>query len=161
MSIPPVLCSIEVPLAPEAAFDLFALRLDDWWPLQSNSLGLDHAVACTLEPEVGGRIYERTAEGLESLWGRVMIWDPPRRLMFTWHPGRHETTAQQVQVRFTAQGRGTRVTLEHGAWENAGERGPRLRGRYEAGWPGVLAHFKAKASGAVTAGTPLAAPFHG
>jgi uncharacterized protein YndB with AHSA1/START domain len=135
--------------------------MGEWWPLATNSLGLRNAVACILEPHAGGRIYERTAEGLESLWGTVVTWEEPRRLVLTWHPGRHEGTAQEVEVRFTARTGGTRVELEHRGWEHAGDRAASLRERYLAGWPGVLAEFQARASGAAHTPAAQAPAFHG
>jgi uncharacterized protein YndB with AHSA1/START domain len=161
MSIASIQRSVDVPLAPAAAFDLFARRMGEWWPMATHSLGLRSAVGCVLEPQAGGRIFERTAEGLESLWGTILTWEEPRRLVFTWHPGRHADTAQQVEVRFTAQTGGTRVELEHRGWEHAGDRGEALRERYHAGWPGVLAQYQAKASGTAPTPPPPGPAFHG
>ncbi|HEX7928404.1 MAG TPA: SRPBCC domain-containing protein [bacterium] len=159
MSLSPILCAVEVPLAPVQAFALF-LRLGDWWPLATNSLGLRNAVGCTLEPKAGGRIYERTAEGLESAWGTLSECNEPERLRFTWHPGRHASTAQEVEVRFTRAGTGTRVELEQRGWEKAGDRAAKLHKIYTDGWPNVLAQYRAKASG--TAGSASKTDmFHG
>jgi hypothetical protein len=70
-------------------------------------------------------------------------------------------TAQEVEVRFTPAGSGTRVELEHRGWEKAGDRAMWLHERYAEGWPSVLGHYRAKASGKPAAGTPKAASFHG
>jgi hypothetical protein len=160
MTIAPVTCTVEVPLPLAEAYALFTHRIHTWWPLATNSLGLRNAVSCVLEPRTGGRIFERTAEGLESTWGTVTGCREPEQLGFTWHPGRHASTAQEVTVRFSATPVGTLVALEHRGWEKAGERGTYLRARYAEGWPAVLAQYRSKASGKAPA-SDQATPFHG
>jgi hypothetical protein len=124
------------------AFDLFTRRLGEWWPLASNSLALKHAASCHLEARPGGRIFERTAEGAESVWGTIVEWVEPERFAASWHPGRHPDSAQVLAVRFVAVGGQTRVELEQRDWEQAGHRAEELRERNEDGWPGVLARYE-------------------
>ena len=57
-----------------------------------------------LESGVGGRIYERTADGVEHDWGVVTVWDPPKRLAYLWHLGRDRSEATDVDIRFVARG---------------------------------------------------------
>jgi uncharacterized protein YndB with AHSA1/START domain len=72
------------------------------------------------EPGVGGRLVEIYGEAEGDLFevGRVLIWEPGRRLVFDWRGrnfARHEKTT--VEVRFEAEGDGTRVVLEHRGWD--------------------------------------------
>jgi uncharacterized protein YndB with AHSA1/START domain len=63
----------------------------------------------------------------------------------TWHPDRGEDTAQELTIRFTAEGDGTRVDIVHAGWERLG---PDFRERiasYNEGWGAVLADFAAAA----------------
>src|SRR5262249_32277363 len=106
--------------------------------------------SCHVEPRRGGRVFERGRDGREEEWGRVLLWDEPRRVAFTWHPGMPEETATEVDVSFRSLGEETLVELEHRLWERMGERGAFVRSLYEGegGWPGVLRRFSELAAGA-------------
>jgi uncharacterized protein YndB with AHSA1/START domain len=145
--IAPVVKSLTVPLAPTKAFALFTDGIAGWWPLATHSIGEARAVACAIEPRVGGRVYERHADGSEMVWGHVRLWEPPARLVITWHPGRPEDTAQEIEIGFAACAGGTRVELSHRGWERAGETARKLRDRYESGWEFVLGRAYAAAAG--------------
>ena len=91
---------------------------------------------------MGGRIYERTADGTEHEWGEVTVWQPPARLAYLWYLGRDRADATEVEIRFLAQGgRATRVEIEHRGWERLGPSGLRWRDRNQAGWDSLLPHF--------------------
>ncbi|MCG8461356.1 MAG: SRPBCC domain-containing protein, partial [Holophagales bacterium] len=98
----------------------------------------ERAVSCELEGEVGGKIRERVAGGGEHVWGTVRVWEPPARLVFSWHPGRSPRQETEVEVRFSAEGEGTRVELEHRGWEVLGAAAGEARGGYETGWEEVF-----------------------
>jgi uncharacterized protein YndB with AHSA1/START domain len=97
----------------------------------------------TLEPRIDGRLYETAPDGTEHLWGTVTEWDPPRRVSFTWHPGRAVDTRQEVAVTFRPAGTGCLVDLVHTGWERLGEKGAETRAGYDSGWDLVLARFVA------------------
>ena len=122
----------------QAAFRLFAEEFATWWPLNTHSIGQDSAETCGIEGHVGGRIYERLRDGQELIWGKVLRWNPPHALEFTWHPGREPDSAQTVEVTFTATGEGTRVDLTHSGWELLGERALETRQTYDSGWEVVF-----------------------
>ena len=143
--IEPVRRSVHVDVAPEVAFRVFTERFGDWWPVASHSAYAADAAAAVLEPRPGGRLYEVSRDGDENTWGEVTVWDPPRTLTFSWSPNLDKDGDTEVEVRFTPNGAGTRVELEHRAWEALGERAARARENYESGWVPVLERYAAAA----------------
>jgi DNA-binding transcriptional ArsR family regulator/uncharacterized protein YndB with AHSA1/START domain len=139
--IAPVLKTIVVPLAADDAFDLFFARMASWWPLATHSVYEGEAAGITVDGRPGGHIVERSAGGGTADWGEILEWDPPRRAVFTWHPGYADDSSTEVEVRFTAEGDGglTRVDLEHRGWEALGPRAESTREGYETGWNTVFA----------------------
>ena len=103
--------------------------------------GRDKTETVVFEGRVGGRVYERQAGGETSEWGRVLTWDPPNGVVFTWYPGRDPEGGQEVDVRFTAVDDGTRVDLVHRGWETLGDRAQEVRDNYDSGWGPVLAGY--------------------
>lgn len=96
-----------------------------------------------LQSGVGGRIYERTADGAEYDWGKVTSWEPPTRLAYQWHIGREITDATEVEVRFRPQSATvTRIEIEHRGWERLGHAGDERRLQNRAGWEALLPHFR-------------------
>jgi uncharacterized protein YndB with AHSA1/START domain len=138
--------SIAVACSPEAAFRVFTEEIGSWWPLATKSVGLERSQALVLELRPGGRVFERTGNGEEIAWGEVLVWEPPHRLVFSWHPGRGPETAQEVEVRFSGEGRGTRVKLEHRGWERLGDRAEEALTHYVGGWDEVLERYAAAAA---------------
>lgn len=129
---PPILRSARVDRGVEETFDVFTRLIGAWWPLPT------HGVFGNLAGTIGfedGRLVERAVDGRVSVWGDVLAWEPPHRILFTWHPGRDEGDASEVEVRFAPDGGGTRVELEHRGWEKCG---PEDRASYDSGWDVVL-----------------------
>lgn len=140
--------SLVVGATPERAFEVFTRELGSWWPLATHHIGKADAKDAVIEPFVGGRWFERGADGSECLWGRVLLWEPPRRLVLTWDINADwqadASVATQVEVRFTAEGGGTtRVDLEHRLLERFGARAGEMRGVFDSqgGWTGLLDAF--------------------
>ena len=140
----PVRKVLTVKAPPDQAFRRFTAEMGSWWPLRSHSVGQADAESVTMEGRVGGRIVEHIRGGRESCWGTITAWDPPRRVAFTWHPGRPPETAQEVEVRFTGVDAGTRVELEHGGFERLGRRARTARRGYPLGWEYVLGLYAAR-----------------
>ena len=138
--------SVTVKLPRDEAFRLFTERIGAWWPLSRHSVYEDEAVGVTMEPRVGGRLYESAVDGRTSTWGTVTAWDPFDRVTVTWHPGYDEELATLVDVTFSdgADG-GTQVELLHTGWEIHGETAQEAADTYRSGWPGVLGLFAAAA----------------
>jgi uncharacterized protein YndB with AHSA1/START domain len=143
----PLLKSVHVARTPAEAFQVFTAGIGRWWPLSAYSIRQEHAVTCVIEPRAGGAVYERDDAGRRFPWGRVLVWEPPRRLVMTWHPGRPEDAAQEVEVSFEAEDGGTRVRLEHRGWQALGEGAREARAGYAGGWDDVLGRHFAGACG--------------
>ncbi len=141
--------SITVRCSVEDAFRVFTDEIGSWWPLASHSVGGSRARTCAMEGRVGGRLFERLDDGTEETWGTVTAWEPPLRLSYTWHPGRDETTAQEVEMRFSPAGDGTRVELEHRGWEKLGDEAEETAKGYDSGWDYVLGQRYGDAANAV------------
>jgi uncharacterized protein YndB with AHSA1/START domain len=146
----PMVKNVVVPLDVPETFDLFTSRIATWWPLGTHSVAKERAVTCRFEAGVGGRIYEVDDRGTERSWGAVRIWEPPERVVFSWHPGRDAATAQEVEVRFSAASGGTAVHLEHRNWESLGDEAREIRRNYDTGWDLTLNRF---VDGAALSGT--------
>lgn len=142
----PVIKTVTVPLAPDQAFRLFTEGIGSWWPLAEFSVEDGNAIEVHFQGHVGGRIYEVARGGAEHLWGTVLEWGPPGRIVISWHPGAEPTTARKVEVTFESSSDGTRVRLTHTGWEG-GAKGLEHRAAYETGWDPVLARFVAAATG--------------
>jgi uncharacterized protein YndB with AHSA1/START domain len=145
----PIRFSATVRRSAAEAFELFTERIGEWWPLhQGFSYGDEHAEEVHLEPVAGGRFYERYTDGQEFEVGRVLICEPPRRIVFTWQGGWSAPT--EVEVRFIPEGPVTRVDLEHRGWERLAASGERHRTAFMNGWPTVFGRYR-EAAGAVEA----------
>jgi uncharacterized protein YndB with AHSA1/START domain len=133
-AVPAVVKVVRVPCPPAVAFERFTRDVDRWWPLATHSLSRNDATSVAFEPCAGGRLFERNASGEEHVWGRVITWEPPHAVAFSWHVGRSPETAQRVDVTFTPCAEGTEVRLAHSGWEALAERAAAMRDEYERGW---------------------------
>jgi len=131
----------------DKAFRVFTEGFDGWWP-RTHKIGEADLRQAVLEGREGGRWYEIDADGSECEWGRVLAWDPPRRLVLawqidaTWHFDPDLVT--EVEVRFVADGPNrTRVELEHRDLDRFGDAQAEIRSSFDSpgGWPGLLAAF--------------------
>lgn len=143
--IEPVRHAVTVPLTAERAFRLFTEGFDTWWP-RGHKIGQSDLAEAVLEPRAGGRWYERDTDGGECDWGRVLVFDPPRRLVVSWQINdqwRYDddpARGSEVEVRFTEQGGHTLVELEHRCIERHGAGAADVAKAVGAsgGWPGIL-----------------------
>jgi uncharacterized protein YndB with AHSA1/START domain len=133
--------SVTVAAPVEKAFRVFTEEIHTWWPLRTHAVDTERSDTVILEGHEGGRLFERTTAGDEHVWGVVVAWDPPNRVGYSWHPGRGEETAQEVEVTFTAVADGTRVDVRHWGWEKLGDRLEEIVADYTKGWDKVLAHY--------------------
>lgn len=136
-AVPPVVKAVTVRCSPATAFRRFTEDLAAWWPLATHHLS-DDPQSCVLEGRVGGRLFERDKAGTETVWGVVELWEPPRRLAFTWQVKTAAAQAQRVEVTFAAAAGGTRVELVHSGWEKLGDAAAARRDSYDKGWVRVF-----------------------
>ena len=140
---------VEAPI--ERAFAVFTESFGDIKPREHNLLDVP-LEATTFEPRVGGHIVDRGTDGSECRWARILAFDPPGRLVFSWDISpqwqlesepRHTS---EVEVRFVAETpQRTRVVLEHRHLERHGSGWESMRDGVadDAGWPLYLARFAA------------------
>ncbi len=148
----PILKSVTVPLGPEQAFDLFARRMDSWWPGDKHSASARTSALprqITIEPYKGGTISELTADGKVVIWGRILAWDPGRYLAFTWTPDRKDDDDAEtvVAISFTPTPDGTRLDLTQGAPQTVlGDLADAVSTTRLRGWQLVLGCYHSRAS---------------
>ena len=138
MTIAPIVQTIEIKAPPARAFELFASRIGDWWP-QGNGIGKNPLVTVIIEPHVDGRWFERDADGNDTLWGKVLAWEPPARLLLAWQltpEWKHDPALiTEVELIFaTGAAGGTLVTLEHRHLERFGPHGEAFAAKIGGGW---------------------------
>ena len=129
--------SIRVERSPEISFRVFCEHISEWWP--GGFGGKDAKLF--MEGRVGGRFYERRADGTEYQIGQVTAYQPPSVVAFTWRAPSWEVTTR-VEVRFSAEDRGTRVELEHSGWDQDAKTRD-ARKNYDSGWDTILGHYQA------------------
>jgi uncharacterized protein YndB with AHSA1/START domain len=138
---------VEAPL--ERAFSVFTEDFDKIKPREHNMLAVDIAETI-FEPRAGGHIYDRGVDGSECRWARVLAYEPPSRVVFSWDISPQwqlETDPEktsEVEVRFTAEApERTRVELEHRNLDRHGPGWESARAGIEAGdgWPLYLRRY--------------------
>jgi uncharacterized protein YndB with AHSA1/START domain len=137
--VKPLVRTFELACAPEHAFSVWAERTSLWWPASHSVSGAPEAVV--FEPREGGRIYERAPGGAEHEWGQVVAWEPPGRLVYTWHLRQDRSDATEVEIVFAPAAGGTAITITHRGWERLGARAEELRERNVRGWSGLLPRY--------------------
>ena len=97
---------------------------------------------------MGGRWYERGDDGSTCDWGRVLVWEPPSRLVLTWDINADwqfdAKLNTEIEVRFIPQGDdATRVELEHRHLDRYGARRDEMRRIFETDgdWGRLLESF--------------------
>jgi uncharacterized protein YndB with AHSA1/START domain len=111
----------------ERAFRVFTDQFGDFKPREHNLLSVPIAET-VFEPRVGGHIYDRGVDGSLCRWARIVAYEPPNRVVFTWDIGptwqleTDLTRTSEVEVLFSAEAADrTRVELEHRHIERHGE----------------------------------------
>lgn len=132
--------SVEVNIGPDRAFHLFTAEIGAWWDADKHILQAPLA-SMEFEPFVGGRITDRGTDGSECRWARVLAYDPPHRVVFSWDINvqwQIETDADrcsEVEITFTALTEGlTRVQLTHRHLDRHGPGWETMRDAVAEGW---------------------------
>jgi uncharacterized protein YndB with AHSA1/START domain len=146
-----VLTAIVVEAPTERAFRVFTEDFDRVKPREHNMLAVEIGET-VFEPRVGGRVYDRGVDGSEFPWARVLVFEPPNRLVFSWDISPQwqlesdlEKTSE-VEVRFIAESpERTRVEVEHRNLDRHGEGWDGVRDAVagDGGWPLYLQRYGA------------------
>lgn len=141
----PVIRSVSLRCSVEDAFRAWTTQIHLWWPVGRISASGEGAARVIIEGRVGGRIFERTNAGVEVVWGHILVWEPPRRLVHSWFLGTEPDKSTEVEVRFTPEEDGTTtVEVNHGKWQDADEAVAEAQHACVAahdGWSGILADY--------------------
>jgi uncharacterized protein YndB with AHSA1/START domain len=144
--------TVEAPI--EHAFRVFTEGIGTWWNPDHHLLQAELA-EMVFEPRVGGHIIDRGVDGSECRWARVLAYDPPARVVFSWDIDlswqieTDPTRTSEIEVTFQADGPSrTHVSLEHRHLDRHGDGWERMRDAVgsEDGWN--LTRFAEVAAGA-------------
>ena len=112
-----------VPLEPDEAFVLFTEEVDAWWRRGPRFRpAIDARVGVMrFEPGEGGRLLEIYDHAPDFELGRVLVWEPGKRLVFLMG-GRDFAPGEwtEVDVCFEGIETGTRVSVEHYGFDELG-----------------------------------------
>ncbi|MEX0627570.1 MAG: SRPBCC family protein [Cucumibacter sp.] len=142
----PVKRTVRVKASPSRAFEVFAAGMGKWWP-KRHAIGASPLADVIVEPRAGGRFYERGEDGCECEWGRVIAYEPGKRVALGWQldaDWRHDPDFEvEIEVTFKAEGKATLVSLEHRNLERYGERAEEAAASLggDSGWTGLLASY--------------------
>ena len=144
---------VEAPI--ETAFSVFTDGFGTFKPREHNMLAVDIAET-VFEIQVGGHIYDRGVDGSECRWARVLAYEPPNRVVFSWDISPRwqiesdQDRTSEVEVTFVAEApERTRVELEHRYLDRHGEgwEGVRDGVHSDQGWPLYLDRFAEQLAG--------------
>ena len=156
--VEPIRKSVVVNAGIERAFAVFVERFDAIKPREHNLLAVPIAES-VFEPRVGGHIYDRGVDGSRCEWARVLAYEPPSRLVFSWDIGptwqlvADPSQTSEVEVRFVAESASTtRVELEHRHLDRHGTGWQAVADGVDgdAGWPLYLRRYVEIAMAEVT-----------
>ena len=116
-----VFVALRVKASPERAFAAFVGEIGAWWKPNGLFQTTPRAPGVlAFELGEGGRLTETLANGKVFEIGRVLVWDPPNRLVFSWRQANFPLELKtEVEVRFEAVGEETRVSVEHRGFDQA------------------------------------------
>jgi uncharacterized protein YndB with AHSA1/START domain len=139
---------LSVKAPPEVAWRVFTEKMGTWWPLDNYKIGKPKAVDAVIEPKVGGRWYERGEDGSSCDWGRVLAWEPPKRLVLSWDISADwqfdPNLKTELEIRFLPEGSdSTRVELVHRHLDRYGARRDEMRRIFDSSgdWGRLLQMF--------------------
>lgn len=141
---------VEAPI--DRAFSVFTEDIGSWWPPEHHILESELA-EMVFEPRQGGSVYDRGIDGSECRWARVLAYEPPERIVFSWdislewkiEPDQAKTS--EVEVRFVSETpERTRVLLEHRNIDHHGDGWEQIRDAVGSpeGWTVGLGRFAAR-----------------
>jgi len=132
----PIALEYRLSCSPERAFDTYVERIGEWWDARYTA-SAETFERVTIEPGVGGRVFESHRGGGAYEWGVVTAWEPGRRLVHSFALAQDPAHPSEVSVEFTPDGPGCLVRFAHGGWteDNVHDR------RKFGDWPVLLERF--------------------
>jgi uncharacterized protein YndB with AHSA1/START domain len=98
----------------ERAFSVFTDDFGSFKPPEHNLLGVDIAET-VFEPREGGHVYDRGVDRSECHWARVLVYEPPNRVVISW-----DINPQwQIETDLEKTKRGSRALPRRDAGANA------------------------------------------
>ncbi len=148
----PLEAAVIVDTSAEAAFVRFTAGLGGWWPPEFSWSQPALLERIGMECREGGLLSETGPHGFRIDWGRVVVWEPPRRLVFLWQIGADRVPepdperASLVTVTVEAASSGADVTVVHDRWERHGADAQAYRDGFVGAWPMALERLAAAVS---------------
>jgi uncharacterized protein YciI/uncharacterized protein YndB with AHSA1/START domain len=146
-AVSPIRKELTVKTTPARAFAIFTDGIDGWWP-REHHIGKSPMKRSIIEPRAGGRWYATSEDGTECDVGRVLVWEPPGRLVLSWQITSSwafdPEFVTEIELRFTATGpKTTAVSFEHRLLERYGDAAPSVRQQIDGpkGWRFTLDNF--------------------
>jgi uncharacterized protein YndB with AHSA1/START domain len=146
-----VTTSVVVDVPQARAFAVFTDEIGTWWDPDHHLLPEGTTLTkMVFEPRVGGHVYDVVSDGSECRWARVLAYDPPERVVFSWDINLHweiETDldrTSEVEVRFIAEAPDrTRVELEHRNLDRHGDGWEQMRAAVgsDDGWASGMRRY--------------------
>lgn len=139
--------SVIVAAPAQLAFQVFTERMTDWWVREFTWSGPACLQLIGIEPRPGGMVYELGPHNFRVDWGRILSWQPPQLLVFSWHiapdrvPQPDPERASEVEVHFHERRDGTLVELEHRHFDRHGPDGAGYWRAMTAGWSELLTRY--------------------
>jgi uncharacterized protein YndB with AHSA1/START domain len=148
-----VTTSVVVDVPQARAFAVFTDEIGTWWDPDHHLLPEGTTLTrMVFEPRVGGHVYDVVSDGSECRWSRVLAYEPPERVVFSWDINLQweiETDldrTSEVEVRFIAEAPDrTRVELEHRNLDRHGDGWEQMRAAVgsDGGWPSGMNRYAA------------------
>ena len=113
--------SIDIAVDPATAFEVFTQDMDVWWKKDRRyRFNWNKPIGTMrLEPRLAGRVMEVYDDGSHYYVGKILVWEPPQRLVFEWRsPNYRQDQVTEVEVQFKAIDTGTRASIEHRGWQH-------------------------------------------
>ena len=109
-----VYVALRVRASPERAFSAFVDEIGDWWRPSVLFQTTPRPGRLSFETGEAGRLIETRDGGKVFEIGRIRLWQPPHRLVFSWRQASFPLDLHtEVEVGFEAVGDETRVSVEH------------------------------------------------